>query len=715
MEQLVQSLKDGAMQILEVPFPSLQSGCVLVRNYYSVISAGTEGKSVKDARLGYLGKARARKEEVNKVIKSVQTFGLLPTYKMVMNKLEAPSPLGYCCAGEVIAVASDVADFKIGDRVACGGNTAVHAEVVMVPVNLCVSIPDTINIRDAAFSTLGAIAMQGIRQADLRLGENAVVIGLGLIGQLTIQMLNAAGIKTVGIDIDDRMVKLASLSGCELAINRKSETIENDILNFTSGYGTDAVIITAGTDSTDPIDFAGAIARKKGKVIIVGAVPTGFKRANYFKKELDLRMSSSYGPGRYDREYEEEGVDYPLAYVRWTENRNMEAFVELLKRGKVKIDHLITHEFNFTEAASAYKIIVEKTEPFTGMVLKYDQSKTVAPRIELSQKKFDSASPVLAFIGAGSFAQNYLLPGVKNKAQLAVVVTARPNNSRYIADKYGFSTCSGDASDAFSNEDVNTVFIATRHDSHARFVIDALTNNKNVFVEKPLCLKREELVTIRQLYESKNVKLMLGFNRRFSPFTNDMMKFIKQSSSENQNKTVAINYRINAGIISADHWVHDPAVGGGRILGEVCHFIDLCTFIAAAKVSTVSAQTMNTNDSKSDTLIISLAFENGSIATISYFSNGQKDLAKENLEVFSGGTVSIIDDFKSITTYGKKVSERKDKQDKGHFKEIELFLNSLKEGTPSPIAFDEIYHSTLVTFKVLESIANNGASIKIAE
>ena len=715
MEQLVQSLKDGAMQLLEVPFPSLQSGCVLVRNHYSVISAGTEGKSVKDARLGYLGKARARKEEVNKVLKSVQTFGLLPTYKMVMNKLEAPSPLGYCCAGEVIAVASDVTDFRIGDRVACGGNTAVHAEVVMVPVNLCVNIPDDVLIRDAAFATLGAIAMQGIRQADLRLGENAVVIGLGLIGQLTIQMLNAAGIRTVGVDIDDRMVKLASLSGCDLAMNRKSETIENDILNFTSGYGTDAVIITAGTDSTDPIDFAGAIARKKGKVIIVGAVPTGFKRANYFKKELDLRMSSSYGPGRYDREYEDEGMDYPYAYVRWTENRNMEAFVELLKKRKVKIEHLITHEFNFTDAANAYKIIVEKTEPFTGMILKYDQSKTVAPVIKLSEKKFDSASPVLAFIGAGSFAQNYLLPGVKDKAQLAVVVTARPNNSRYIADKYGFSTCSGDANDAFKNQDVNTVFIATRHDSHARFVIDALTHNKNVFVEKPLCLNRQELETIRQLYESKNVKLMLGFNRRFSPFTNDLMDFIKQSTSSNQNKTVAINYRINAGIIPADHWVHDPSVGGGRIIGEVCHFIDLCTFIASSKVLSVSAQSMNTNDSKSDTLIVSLTFENGSIATISYFSNGQKDLNKEKLEVFSGGTVSIIDDFKSITTYGKKVSERKDKQDKGHFKEIELFLNSLKDGSPAPISFEEIYHSTLVTFKVLESLANNGSSIKIVE
>lgn len=713
MEQLVQSLKDGAMQLLQVPFPSLQSGCVLVRNHYSVISAGTEGKSVKDARLGYVAKARARKEEVGKVIKSVQNFGLLPTYKMVMNKLEAPSPLGYCCAGEVIAVAADVTDFKVGDLVACGGNSAVHAEVVAVPVNLCVKISNEINIRDAAFATLGAIAMQGIRQADLRLGENAVVIGLGLIGQLTIQMLNAAGVRTIGIDIDDRMVKLASANGCELAVNRRSETIESEIIEFTGGHGTDAVIITAGTDSTDPVDLAGQLCRKKGKVVIVGAVPTGFKRANYFKKELELKMSSSYGPGRYDREYEEEGLDYPYAYVRWTENRNMEAFVELLRKEKINIQALITHEFDFNRAEDAYRIIVEKTEPFTGMVLKYDSKKVLAATVKLSEKKYNSASPVLGFIGAGSFAQNYLLPGVKDKAQMGVVVTARPNNARYIADKYGFSACSGDANDVFANKDVNTVFIATRHDSHARYVIDALNHDKNIFVEKPLCLRREELDVIDDLVKKKNVKLMLGFNRRFSPYTVDLRNFI--GNSDNSHKPISINYRINAGVIPADHWVHDPNVGGGRILGEVCHFIDLCTFIASSKVESVSAQTMTTSDSKSDTLIVNLAFANGSIASISYFSNGQKDLSKERLEVFSGGSVAVIDDFKAITTYGKKVVEKSGKQDKGHSTEIELFLNSIRDGKPSPIPYEEIHHTMLVTFKVIESIALSGAAVKIVE
>ncbi|MBP6532498.1 MAG: bi-domain-containing oxidoreductase [Bacteroidia bacterium] len=713
MEQLVQSLKDGAMQLLQVPFPALQPGCILVRNHFSVISAGTEGKSVKDARLGYVAKARARKEEVGKVMKSVQNFGLIPTYKMVMNKLESPSPLGYCCAGEVIAVASDVKDFRIGDFVACGGNTAVHAEVVAVPVNLCVKISNDVNIRDAAFATLGAIAMQGIRQADLRLGENAVVIGLGLIGQLTIQMLNAAGIRTIGIDIDERMVQLASANGCELSINRRSETLENDVLDFTAGHGTDAVIITAGTDSTDPVDLAGALSRKKGKVVIVGAVPTGFKRANYFRKELELKMSSSYGPGRYDREYEEEGIDYPYAYVRWTENRNMEAFVELLRKGKLNIAGLITHEYPFSKAEDAYKVIVEKTEPFTGMVLKYDVKKELVSNVKLAERKYSKSQPVIGLIGAGSFAQNYLLPALKDKAQLAIVATARPNNARYIADKYSFASCTGNASEVFSDKDVNTVFIATRHDTHAEYVMEALKSNKNIFVEKPLCLTENDLHQIKALYDTKSVQLMLGFNRRFSPYTETLRSFISQSEKLSSASPIAINYRINAGVVAADHWVHDPKVGGGRILGEVCHFIDLCTFITGSKVTGVTANSMNTSDGKTDTLTVNLSFANGSIANISYFSNGQKELPKERLEVFAGGVVAVIDDFKSVVTYGKTVSEKTGKQDKGHAKEVELFMNSIREGKNGPIPFDEIYHSMLVTFKVLESISMNGELVKL--
>lgn len=375
MEQLTQNLKDGHMQLLEVPFPALGSGQVLVRNHFSLISAGTEGKTVKDARLGYIGKARARKEEVKKVIQTAKTLGLKETYRLVMNKLDAPSALGYSCAGEIIAVADDVRDFRIGDKVACGGSTAVHAEVVAVPVNLCVKLKNNVSMPEAAFTTLGAIAMQGVRQADLRLGENCVVIGLGLLGQITSQLLRASGVQVIGIDIDQKQVDQAAKYSCDHTFNRSNEQLEQAILELTGGHGTDAVIITAATSSSDPIDLAGTISRKKGKVIIVGAVPTGFQRKNYYNKELELRMSCSYGPGRYDSEYEEQGIDYPFAYVRWTENRNMQAFADLLASGRLNIKPLVTHVFPFNDAKKAYDLILARTEPFSGIVLEYDLQK----------------------------------------------------------------------------------------------------------------------------------------------------------------------------------------------------------------------------------------------------------------------------------------------------------------------------------------------------
>ncbi|MEO0310997.1 MAG: hypothetical protein RIQ89_654, partial [Bacteroidota bacterium] len=566
MEQLTQNLKDGKMQLLEVPYPALSSGCVLVRNHFSLISAGTEGKTVKDARLSYIGKARARKEEVKKVIEAARTFGIMNTYRMVMNKLDSPSALGYSTAGQIIAVAADVRDLKVGDWVACGGQSAVHAEVVAVPINLVVKVDEQVPLSHACFTTLGAIAMQGIRQADVRLGENAVVIGLGLLGQLTIQILNAAGVKTIGIDVDKKMVQLAQSNGATLAIERTNPALESLINDCTDGYGTDAVIITAGTDSTDPIDLAGVLCRKKGKVVVVGAVPTGFKRPNYFKKELDLRMSSSYGPGRYDMEYEEGGIDYPIAYVRWTENRNMQAFVELLKYKKIDLHNLLTHTFEFENAPSAYDLIINKTEPYVGMVLKYNVQKRLAKEIPLNQQSYSANEANIGLIGAGSFGQNFLLPAMKGHGNFISVCTARPNNARNIADKYGFKNCTGEATSVMKNNEVNTIFIATRHDSHAAYVLEGIKNNKNVFVEKPLCLTIPELEEIKTAYESANVRVMVGFNRRFAP----LVKKIKSTLHEKQ--PIAINYRINSGNIPADHWVHQPNIGGGRIIGEACHF-----------------------------------------------------------------------------------------------------------------------------------------------
>ncbi|MEO5571348.1 MAG: bi-domain-containing oxidoreductase [Bacteroidia bacterium] len=709
MEQLTQLLKDGTMQLLEVPFPALSKGCVLVRNRYSLISAGTEGKTVKDARLSYIGKAKSRSDELKKVVDAAKTFGWVNTYKMVMNKLEAPASLGYSCAGEVIDVAQDVSEFKIGDLVACGGNSASHSEVVAVPKNLCVKVDASVDLQHACFTTLGAIALQGIRQADLRLGENCVVIGLGLVGQLTLQMLDAAGVKTIGIDIDKNQVHLAKNTVADLAFDRGTEGIEKIINEFTDGYGTDAVIITAGTSSHDPIDLAGELCRKKGKVIIVGAVPTGFKRPNYFKKELDLRMSCSYGPGRYDPEYEEKNVDYPIGYVRWTENRNMQAFVELLKEKKISLEKLITHTFDFKNAPEAYQMILDKTETFSGIVLKYDVKKELKKSVKLPHHAKSSAMPKVGFIGAGTFAQNFLLPAVKNHADLIGIATARPNNSRYIADKYGFKYCASAADEVLSDKNVNTIFIATRHDSHAKYVMECLKHHKNVFVEKPLCMFHEELDEIKDLYEVSNVHLMVGYNRRFAPHILKLVPKLREKKLP-----VAINYRINAGIVPHDHWVHDKDIGGGRILGEVCHFIDLVMHIAGSPIVSLSANSMNDALHHNDTLNINLAFENGSVANISYFSNGNKNLPKEYLEIFYSGNITVIEDFISMNEFGKTVSENKLKaQDKGHSHEVKLFLDAVKTGSPTPIPFNEIYLSSLATFKTIESISRNGERVKI--
>lgn len=708
MEQLTQNLKSGHMQLLEVPFPILNSGCLLVKNHYSIISAGTEGKTVKDARLGYIGKALARKEEVKKVIKTARVIGLMETYKLMMNKLDSPSALGYSCAGEVIAVADDVTEFKIGDKVACAGAGAVHAEVVAIPKNLCVALPQEISYDEGCFTTLGAIALQGIRQADLRLVESCAIIGLGLLGQLTVQLLNAAGIKTIGIDIDSRSVALSKQLGAHHSFERNTEGLETLIQELTNGYGVDAVIITAATSSLDPVDFAGEICRRKGKVIIVGSVPTGFKRNQYYKKELELKMSCSYGPGRYDSDYEEAGLDYPYEYVRWTENRNMQAFVELLHQKKIDLKPLISHRFPFNEAPKAYQLILDKTEPYTGILLKYNTEKELSPKVVLNQKASHPSEPNIGFIGVGSFANNVLLPAIKGNANCVGIATNRANNARHVADKYHFSYCTDKPGEVISDTTCNTIFVATRHDSHAQYVIEALKQRKHVFVEKPLCLNEDELNTIAQLQKEQQTMVMVGFNRRFAPHIKQLKTILHHQ------QPVSIQYRINAGHLPADHWIHHRTIGGGRIIGEACHFIDLVAFIANSHITSISAHELKSASNLRDTFVINLKMANGSIASISYFSNGNKNLTKEYLEVFSNGQSIIINDFKEMMIYGKSTQKNVlRQQDKGHQQEVILFLEAVKKGTPCPIPFSSIYNSMLATFKIEESLAKHGAQISI--
>lgn len=701
MKQITQELKSGKMEIEEVPFPVMTKGQILVRNYFSVISAGTEGKTVSDARKGYIAKAKSRQKEVKMVINSIKTEGLKKTYGVVMNKLEALSPLGYSCAGEVIAVAEDVNDIKIGDFVACGGSGAYHADVVAVFRNLCVKIPKNVDLSHAAFTTIASIAIQGIRQADLRFGENCTVIGLGLIGLLTVQILKAAGIKAIGVDIDPKQVEIAKKIGADLSLNRNQEGISQIVKDFTNGNGTDAIIIAAGTSSNDPVEFAGEIARKKGKVVIVGAVPTGFSRPNYYRKELDLRMSSSYGPGRYDSDYEEKGKDYPIGYVRFTENRNMQSFIDLLSDRKLDIESLITHKFELANSPKAYDLILEKKEQVIGVLLKYDTEIDLKKDCVLSTNKNTIENSLnVSFIGAGNFAQNAILPRIKKDCLFKGILTQEGNASKYVAKKYGFEYCASSTDKILNDNSTGTVFVVTRHDTHAEFCKAALEKGKNVYVEKPLALNLSDLKDIREAYKKSGKGLMLGFNRRFSPLMEKIMKQIDGKSKK------AINIRVNAGVVPSDHWVHDVEVGGGRILGEVCHFIDLAYYIAGAKISSVNATVLNTNPQLNDTVSVNLTFTNGSIANISYFSNGNKNVPKERIEIFSNGTVFLIDDFKSLEIH-KEESSKKIKlksQDKGHSKQFELVLDSLKKGKEFPISFNEIYHSSFVTLETIRSI-----------
>lgn len=702
MKQLTQELKSGKMEILEVPFPILDKNGILVRNYYSVISAGTESKTVTDARKGYIAKARSRQKEVKMVINSIKTEGFKKTYDVVMNKLNAPASLGYSCAGEVIAVGENINDIKVGDYVACGGGGAVHADVVAVTRNLCVKVNKGIDLRHAALTTIASIAIQGIRQADLRFGENAVVIGLGLIGQLTVQILKASGIKAIGVDIDDEQVKASKENGAYLAFNRNQNGIVESIEQATYGYGADAVIITAGTSSIDPVEFAGQVARKKGKVVIVGAVPTGFSRPNYYKKELDLRMSSSYGPGRYDNDYELKGRDYPIGYVRFTENRNMQTFLDFLEQGALKIDQLISHEFDLIEAKEAYQMILDKSERFTGILLKYDTDKELKKMVRYSDKIYHSTDVNVGFIGAGNFAQNAILPRIDGKCNFIGISTMRGNMSNYIGKKYKFSYSTDNPVQIIDDNDINTVFILTRHNLHADYVAKALKANKAVFVEKPLAMNEDELEKVHDAYIQNNGRLMLGFNRRFSP----LIQRMKQKMFPNQMK--AINIRVNAGIVPSEHWVHDQDFGGGRIIGEACHFIDLAMYIAGSPIISVSANATNDANDLMDTVVINLKFENGSIACVNYFSNGNKNVPKEKIEVFCDGTIYEINDFKKLTVHGNKTAVFKLRgQDKGHTDELKAFITSVKEGSDMPISFDDIYLSTMVTIKVIESIKTN--------
>ncbi len=704
MKQLIQNFKTGELYVDELPVPALTEGFVLVANRFSLISAGTERTTVSTAQASLIGKAKKRPDLVKQVLQNYKKEGFKATMEKVKTKLDSLKALGYSSAGVVLASMDDSQKFQPGDMVACAGlGYASHAEVIMVPQNLVAKIPEGVDFQDASYTTLGAIALQGVRQADPKLGDNVCVIGLGLLGQISAQILRANGCNVFGIDVSPEMVKLANDTNSAFAILRNDPNVMAAAENFTNGYGFDSVVITAAGQTNDPIELSGQILRKKGSVIVVGAVKMDVPRdPDFYRKELELKLSCSYGPGRYDVKYEEEGVDYPYGYVRWTEQRNMEAFLKLIADKTVNIKTLTTHEFDIEGAVKAYDLVLGKAkEPFVGILLKYPVIDAVKREVvSISKLKLEKIN--MGFIGAGSFAQSYLIPNSKKLGSLDTVVTRNGMNSKNVAQKFGFANTSTDPDSIMNNKDINTVFIATQHDTHAKYSMDCLKNKKAVFVEKPLAMNIEELQEVMKVYDnSETPALMVGFNRRFADISVQAKEAFK-----NVGEPLVMNFRVNAGFIPKDHWTQTKA-GGGRIVGEICHFIDLMQFFADSDPVKVFAECIDTTSEKiknDDNIAITVKFSNGSVGNLVYTANGDKGLPKERFEIFGGESVFVIDDFNSGGAYRDSREKKIKTAGKGHNQEVIAFMGALERGEAVPISFRSICLTTLTTFKIQESL-----------
>ncbi|MCA1578573.1 MAG: bi-domain-containing oxidoreductase [Acidobacteria bacterium] len=696
MKQVLQNRKTGRPFVGELPVPALQRGRVLVRTVASLISAGTERAAVELVSKGLVQEARQRPDLVKAVVAKVKNEGLLNTFAAVRDKMVASQALGYSAAGIVTDVAEDVTEFQIGDRVACAGvGYASHAEVLSVPKNLCVQLPETVSFQAGAYGTLGAIALQGVRLAEPTLGESVVVIGLGLVGQLTVQLLKANGCRVFGLDLDPSRVSLAMELGADRAVV-SGEATEKEIAAFTRGRGADAVLITAATDSNQPVELAAKISRLKGRVIVVGMTGLDIPRAPFFSRELKLVISMSYGPGRYDPDYEEKGHDYPIGYVRWTEKRNIESFLDLVAEKRVNVDKLTTHQFPIEEAERAYQLISgSSTEPYLGVVLNYDPEADLTRRVALGgapAPRQAARGIVLGVIGAGGYVPAMLLPHFKTEGvEFRSIATASGISAHDVGKRFGFVEAVSSADEVLDDNDVNLVVVGTRHDLHAELARKALERNKNVFVEKPLALNDEQLDAVLEAAERSSGLLMVGFNRRFSPSARQANEVFAKRDTP-----LSILYRVNAGHIPKEHWTQDPLEGGGRIIGEVCHFVDLMQFFTGAPPVSVYAESVSARSPKivdADSVFITLRFADGSNGVIAYLSEGDKSLPKERIEIFGAGTSFVIDDFRS----GKG-------QDKGQQHQVQRICAILREGGPAPISLDELAATTRATFRVLDSL-----------
>lgn len=709
MKQVLQSARTGELQIAEVPAPFAAAGCVLVKVAASLVSAGTERASAEFASKSLLRKAQSRPDLFRQAINKARRDGILAAAAAVRSRLDQPSPLGYSCAGTVIEVGNGIDDLLPGDRVACAGaNFAVHAEFASVPRMLVARIPSAdVSFDNAAFTTLGAVAIHAVRTAEAKLGEIVAVVGLGLMGQLAVQILCAAGCKVIGIDPVLERAALAAKMGA-VAATTSEEEFRDLVSTHSKNFGADSVLITAETPSSAPVNLASEVARDRAVVVAVGTVGMELDRKRYYEKELDFRVSRSYGPGRYDVAFEQKGRAYPIGYVRWSETRNMEAFLQLLADGKMNLQALVSHRFDIENALAAYELISGKTrQPHLAVLLNYSgNERSESRKLELVSRRAKSCGNDVVrvgLLGAGNFATEVLIPAMKQipGLQLAGICAASAVRAHSAARKFAFELCTTDQEQIFSDNSINTVVIASRHHLHARQVVRALESEKNVFCEKPLCLNEEELDAIQDAY-SKTTKrtFAVGFNRRFAPLAQRMKTFLSRTAGP-----LTMTYRANAGSLPRDHWINDSEVGGGRILGEMCHFIDFLSFLCGAPPTSVFAHGIQGPGGQDVTT--TLRFENGSVGTIVYACNGDRTYSKERIEVMGGGCVAVLEDFRKLelARHGRKQTLRSWLgQDKGHKAEWRAFAECVRSGSPFPISFEEIVTSTRATICIADSL-----------
>lgn len=699
MRQIIQDLKTGFTVLEDVPVPKVKSGYVLIKTTRSLVSLGTERMLVEFGKANIIDKARQQPDKVKQVFDKIRTDGLLPTLEAVFNKLGQPLPLGYCNVGKVIAVGKGVTEFVVGDRVASNGN---HAEYVCVPKNLVAKIPESVSDEEAAFTVIGSIGLQGIRLLNPQLGETIVVIGLGLIGLIVAQLLKANGCKVIGVDFDQQKLDIASSMGIITINPGKGVDPVKFVKEKSNSVGADGIIITASSKSDDIIHQACEMSRKRGRIILVGVVGLNLQRDDFYKKELSFQVSCSYGAGRYDEEYEIKGHDYPLAYVRWTEKRNFETILQTIASGLLDVKSLITEQVELKDYQEIYGDM-QKTGAIAS-IIKYPEAQNIERVISIEGKSSAPGSGKVGIIGAGNYTSSTMLPCLKKAGvNIKYIASASGLNAKVLAKKFNAEFATSDYYEILNDKDVDMVMITTRHDLHCKIILETLRANKSVFVEKPLCLNEDELKDIENAYKvADNVTLTVGFNRRFSPYA-VKLKYMIGDGPKN------IIATMNAGFIPADMWVQDLEVGGGRIIGEACHFIDLCSYLAGSKVISVCMNSMGVNPKENtDNVSILLKYENGSNAVINYFANGAKSYAKERVEVFSQERVFILDNWRKLEGYGVKgFSKISGKMDKGHKAQFSLLNERIKKGGESLIDFESIINTTKASFAAIRSLKEN--------